>query len=156
MSVILPPFGAPEAIRRESEADLQAEKVAADRLAQCFEWEMVKLCPSKYIVDFAAFHRGSLVAYVEIKTRNISHDQLASFQTFMVSANKIAWLKMMAWSGGKNVMALMVASLTDALLMANVRTMNLHHQYGGRKDREEWRDMEPIAHIPFSSMQLIP
>lgn len=156
MSVIMPPPGAAEAFKRETDEDLKEEASVARALSSCFGWEMVKLCPNKYIVDFAAFRNGFLASYVEIKSRKITYDQLASFQTFMISANKVAWLKMLAWAGGKSVKAIVVASLIDAILIADVRSMTLQHRYGGRKDREEWRDMEPIAHIHFTEMQLIP
>ena len=133
----------------ETAADRSNERTAIDLLCRVWRCRAVKL-PRHHSADFVLLGKdGSIKAWIEIKTRNFPKN---TYPTYMISVQKIADLNTL--SSVSNVPAVLVVALTDAVLYHRI-SPPYAMAMGGRKDRGDPLDQEPVFHIPFSSFEEI-
>jgi len=134
----------------ENANTLKHESTFAVDLARAWRCLLVKV-PVKYCIDMLAMRNGSPVAWVELKNRDTSSN---AFGEYMLSLGK--------WKAGREL-----ATATSLPFMLAVRwndgdtcvrldgETKIRLGFGGRADRGDWQDQEPMAFIPMKSFQRI-
>ena len=106
-----------------------------------------KKMPKAYRADYAIFKDGLLHGIAEVKRRR--YDRFA-FETFFISAGKFQACLEMGYM--YNVAFLIFVQWNDVLAYWLWKPPNMYMQYqvrwGGRKDRNDAQDQEPMVHIP--------
>jgi hypothetical protein len=131
----------------ESKSDIEFETQVASHLAAVWTADAVKL-PRFYKCDWALRRGKKVAALLEIKCRKNAADK---YPTIILSSDKWSYLRQM--DAALNVPALFVAKFTDGIRYIRPATShNFTVEMGGRFDRGDWQDMEPVIHIPISEM----
>ena len=134
----------------ETAADRSNERDAIDVVCKAWRCRAAKL-PRHHSADFVLLGKDdSIKGWVEIKTRNFLK---GTFPTYMIAVQKIADLTALATVSG--VPAVLVVALKDAVLYHRIAPP-YPLAMGGRKDRGDPLDQEPVFHIPFSSFEELP
>jgi len=106
--------------------------------------------PKTYQIDYGVYQKGSnrLLSVVEIKSRNI---ELATYPSLILSAHKMHAL--VNWYV-RGVQSRLLYKLNDGLYSLNITTDVYQYKItsGGRTDRGDWQDIEPVYHIPTSDL----
>ena len=103
---------------------------------------------TRYEVDYALLRRGKVMAWAEIKCRkNIR----AKYDTYAVGLRKI--MSGQALATATNLPFLLIVRWTDALGWIAPEMNDV--RWGGRFDRNDAQDIEPMVHIPISAFKLI-
>lgn len=119
----------------------------AKRLARAWRCRIVAL-PRRYPLDRAVVDgRGRVRALIEVKCRRYAR---GTYPDYMVSAMKIA--EAMAVAGTMAVPVILAVRLRDALLWHRVAPP-YEARIGGRRDRGDPDDVEPVLHIPFEQFE---
>lgn len=119
------------------------EAAVAARAARVVDASFQKF-PISYQIDGWFAHGGKPVRLVEIKCRTYHRDD---FETFMIDASKIEaglrWAKLM------DVPFVLIVQWTDqcCALVVTDDTDISDVQWGGRADRQDQNDMEPVIHF---------
>ena len=127
----------------ETQADKNREFVAKGLLKEMFyKREIVKL-HKHYIIDFVLLDGKEIVGVVEFKTAKYSIDK---HPTFMMSLNK--WNKGLEYYHQHNIPFYILAKYTEGYYLHEY-SPNLSYkvELGGRRDRDDPLDIEPIIRI---------
>jgi Holliday junction resolvase-like predicted endonuclease len=132
----------------EQESDREAQAHVASILERRWNCKAAPL-PRNYTVD-CVLHRGeskAVIALVEIKCRTNSSQ---AYPTYILSASKLDRMKSL--SATMSVPALLVVKWTDIIGFISIRRLpkSLKFYIGGRDDRKDTQDKEPVIHIPIS------
>ena len=131
----------------ETDADLQREKEVQEALFLMWEVDFHKL-PRAYHVDWMLTKRGEAKAFAELKCRNNPRSQ---YPTLMLSMHKWMHGKAMAQEiGGK---FLVIVKWSDGIFYHTQGWCDVTYGVGGRKDRGDWQDIEPVVHIPVTDFK---
>lgn len=134
----------------ETSADRSNERNTIAVVCKAWRCRAAKL-PRHHSADFVLLGKDdSIKGWVEIKTRNFVR---GTFPTYMIAVQKIAELTTLAAVSG--VPAVLVVALKDAILYHRI-SPPYQLAMGGRKDRNDPLDQEPVFHIPFSSFEELP
>ena len=128
----------------ETEQTLAAERQVVESVKHPDE-QAVKL-PKQYRIDFALVFDGSVKRFVEVKCRTNHSTQ---FDTYIISLAKVSAAKHLAQV--TKLPVFLVVKWNDAtgcVLLDQVESS--HITFGGRYDRGDWQDEEPLVHIPIS------
>lgn len=135
----------------ESEEHLTEEAKVAYLLAEVWSATPSKL-PKFYKCDWALVIKTNIKALLEIKCRDIMPDQ---YDTVILSADK--WTYLINIDRALGVPALFCVRFADK----SIRYIRPSHQkgflvkLGGRNDRQDWQDVEPVVHIPVDQMRIV-
>ena len=134
----------------ETNADLRNERSVAAWLGDLWRAYPQKL-PKSYAIDFGMVRQKEVAAWVEVKCRD---NPMGQYPTLAISLKKITTgLELSEWTTKP---FLLVVRWTDATAYMHVSTRDQFTvEIGGRKDRGDWQDMEPMAHFPTESFQLL-
>ena len=129
----------------------------ADVLAE--RWVMEQICPTMcdfrklpkaYQIDYGVYQKRSnkLIRVVEIKARDVN---LKTYPTLILSAHKMHSL--IDWYV-RGVDAQLLYKLNDGLFSLEITTDMYQYNItsGGRTDRGDWQDVEPVYHIPKADL----
>ena len=94
--------------------------------------------------DFALTHKGKVEAMVEVKCRTCDKRR---FDTYLISTNKLRRLKRAAKAS--RCLPILLVEWTDALAYIIITDANYKVALGGRDDRCDLYDREPVAHLPI-------
>lgn len=134
----------------ESQADVSREASVAEILASSWKCGISKL-PRLYSCDYAAMRSGEISAWVEIKCRN------ASYPTYIISLHK--WMKGIELSEATGLPFLLVVSWPvngkREVMFLNVKRGPVKVIIGGRKDRNDAADQEPMVEVPLSEFRRV-
>jgi Holliday junction resolvase-like predicted endonuclease len=128
----------------ETGCDLETENQLADIFLNS-GYELRKLNPAQYAVDFAVIHRGtqSIVGFIEVKRRRVNHDL---YPNFMISLSKM--MKGIELAERTNTTFGIYVKYDDGWFSYNVNLDSyLIPVIGGRKDRGDEYDIEPVVKI---------
>ena len=143
-------LGEPVAMSRpiyETEADRANERRVADILLDRWRCTAVKL-PRRYEIDYALSRGNRVMAWAEVKCRTNPREQ---YPTYMVALGKvIAGLDL---AQRTNLPFMLVVQWTDSLGWVTPKLDAIH--IGGRHDRGDGDDEEPVAHIPITEFKLL-
>lgn len=128
----------------ETKHDLRIEDVVAEIYARQLHVGQVKIPAKQYRMDRAAVREGRIVGFFEIKTRTTTHDR---YESYMLSAAKfrdgVYWHNL-------GLSFTLVVSFTDGLYYYTYRDHDdISYTLGGRTDRNDGQDIEPLALIPM-------
>jgi len=129
----------------ESESDLLNEQGVAIAISRAWRVIPVKL-PVEFRVDYALFRGEDIKAWAEVKCRRVERQK---YPTYIVSLAKVKAGQRLALAHG--VPFLLVVQWADATGWV-IPTLD-DVRVGGRRDRGESLDIEPMVHIPISSFK---
>lgn len=135
----------------ENQNDRSNETAVIQKVCDVLNCEWVKLKPS-YGLDFGFCKDGKLIGLAEVKCRKYTFEKIDSLGGYMLSLHK--------WTAAKNLVnttdlpfSLIVKDSNDQIRAAIFESMLMHYNImiTGRKDRNDWQDIEPCVMIPISS-----
>ena len=132
----------------ESQADLQNELQVAEHLNKVWHCKFHKL-PMSYNVDWMIM-RDIPVAFAELKCRK---NDSTRYPTLMLSLNK--WVKGSQFANELDVPFFIICRWTDGLFFHEVGSNPVTYGIGGRTDRGDSQDTEPVVYIPVESFKRI-
>jgi hypothetical protein len=122
------------------------EDIVANRFAKAYGYKSNKT-PRFYKVDRVMTKNGNVKCFVEIKCRTNVFDK---YPTVILSSDK--WNFLYQLDVSLNTPAIMVFSFTDGKI-GYIRPRNnadkIKVSIGGRIDRNDQDDIEPVVHIPI-------
>lgn len=130
----------------ESDRDLSEEAKAIEILCLRGKLAAHKL-PRRYEIDYLMMQRGGLYGWAEVKVR----PGVERYDTFMLSCAKVmAGRRLAEVFGGRFIV---VVRRTDDMMVLDA----LSHRpnfvaMGGRADRGDDQDIEPVAHYRWGQM----
>ena len=127
----------------ETAADLKNEREVAEMLTHAWCADLKKT-PPKYPYDYIAIDGTEVVAFIEIKNRNNAADK---YETYMISLDKIVQCQTASVISG--VGFYLVVRFTDKVMFWSFSENQFHVESGGRFDRGDKQDVEPVVHIPM-------
>jgi len=129
----------------ENQRDLTNENLVATALKEK-GLDFVKM-PVSYRLDFAMLHKGKVRGFAEVKTRNNRHDK---YPTLMISLGKVMAARQLSEATGTR--SILFVKFLDGLYWCDFASpFNL--EIGGRKDRQDDADIEPVAHFAISAFR---
>lgn len=129
--------------RYENPASLAAEQEVAQVLEDRWKCKLAKM-PIAYHIDWMAIRQDKPVAFMELKCRTNPRQQ---YPTFMLSLAK--WQHGIQMADIANIPFIVSVRWTDGLFYLPVdNDTPFDLGYGGRKDRGDWQDMEPVVYVP--------
>jgi hypothetical protein len=131
----------------ETPADLQREQATIERFLAHFPGCTAEKLPRNTHADFAILSpKGKRVLYVEVKQRFCSRRR---YSTYWIGKSRLERLARSALRDG--VTPLLLVEWEDALgfVDPNKALKASKISIGGRTDRNDERDIEPMASFPF-------
>ncbi len=130
----------------ENQIDLSNEAGVVARL--CAEWgcQSLKL-PMQYRVDFAITKDSRVKAWLEVKCRSRLYSEM------ILSAGKFMAGQQLAQSTDKPFVV--AFCINDHIYWRDCSDDQPEICVGGRTDRGDWQDTEPIVMLPFSEFRHI-
>jgi len=127
--------------RYETNKDLQNEKEVSKFLEgygiQCFK------LPISYRLDWIAFRDRKLMGFIELKTRTTKR---LTYPTLILSLSKFSAGCSLSRLTGTDFWV--AAKWTDSLGFCCCSDLGAEIEMGGRHDRNDRDDFEPVVHLP--------
>jgi len=137
----------------EDDKSLAAERELAATLESKWRCKLHKL-PISYHLDYMAtrtehcefFNETTekAVSFIELKCRTCKHD---AFDTYMLALSKLVKARELSQNTGLPVF--LGVKWSDRMGFVRLNTCQSQLGIGGRKDRKDWQDIEPVVHIPI-------
>ena len=124
----------------ENDNDLRSEKNLISYVSDCWNVASYKL-PMSYKIDYAMYRNERPVGFAEVKCRTHT---FGTFPTYIISLAKVMEARRLARE--TNTKSILIVSWTDRTGYLDFFS---HHQirHGGRSDRNDWQDQEPMCHF---------
>ena len=124
----------------ENDNDLRSEKNLISYVSDCWNVASYKL-PMSYKIDYVMYRDESPVGFAEVKVRTHT---FGTFPTYIISLAKVMEARRLARE--TNTKSILIVSWTDRTGYLDFFS---HHQirHGGRSDRNDWQDQEPMCHF---------
>ena len=134
----------------ETSEDLSKEALAIQKFIARFGGavEFAKL-PIQYKMDFCLIDDETVCTFVEVKCRT---NKKTAYSTYIISRSKIVVAKAYNDIGIK---CILLVQWTDEMGWVDLSNNEWPVKIGGRKDRGDWQDIEPVAHIPISEFNIV-
>lgn len=108
--------------------------------------------PMQYHLDFGLYRGGELVAFAEVKCRKTP---FANYPTYIISLSKVVAALDLSAAAGR-VPALLVVNWADVVGWVNLaQAGDWKVRSGGRTDRGDWQDVEPVVEIPIEEFSVL-
>jgi hypothetical protein len=134
----------------ETDGDLEKEREIGRTLSRAWKATLHKL-PRAYNVDWMLVNaQGQAKAFVELKSRSNPSTQ---YPTLMLSLHK--WMHGKAMAKEIGGVFLVVVRWTDGLYYHRQGDCEVTYGIGGRTDRGDDQDVEPVVHIPTKEFKRI-
>lgn len=129
--------------------DLREEEKAIEILCRRGKLAAHKL-PRRYEIDYLLLQRGGMYGWAEVKVR----PGVERYDSFMLSCAKVmAGRRLAEVFGGRFIV---VVRRTDDLMVLDALSHRPDYvAMGGRTDRGDDQDMEPVAHYRWDQMSRI-
>jgi len=133
----------------ENANDLRSEKKLISHVSDCWNVVSYKM-PMSYKIDYAMYRidtgtsnssSENLVGFAEVKCRT---HKFGTFPTYIISLAKVMEARRLARE--TDTRSILIVSWTDKIGYLDFFS---HHQirHGGRADRNDWQDQEPVCHF---------
>ena len=134
----------------EKSSDRSAEEIAIKKFINSFdpEVEFFKL-PIQYKMDFALVRNGQITALVEVKSRK---NKKNAYPTYMISMSKLTSAASYKAIG---INCILLIQWSDQIGWIQMNHKEWTFKVGGRKDRNDWQDIEPVGHISVKNFKEI-
>ena len=133
--------------RYERPRDLTNEQRVAARMKER-GIELHKL-PMSYRLDFAMFRDGKLRGFAETKARN---NRFRSYPTLMISLGKVMAARQLAEIS--DTRSVLLVKFLDEIVWCDFAS-SFEVAMGGRWDRGDDDDVEPVAHYPIEAFKIV-
>lgn len=133
----------------ETDSSLEAERKIVQDLCDKWKVNCAKL-PISYNVDYCLLNDGKLRAWLEVKCRYCTS---VEYPTYFISAKKI--FNGLQMSEASGVPFILAVRWEDKLGFIRVLKGSYKIKIGGRKDRNDWQDVEPMAHFNIKDFTMI-
>lgn len=133
--------------RYERPRDLTNEQRVAARMKE--RGIELRKMPISYRLDFAMFRDGKLRGFAEVKTRNNRHD---TYPTLMISLGKVMAARQLAEVS--ETRSVLLVQYLDGIYWCNFASP-FEVAMGGRWDRADDDDVEPVAHFPIEAFKMV-
>ncbi len=124
----------------ETKINLNSEIKVMDYVSQCWNVVYFKL-PMSYKIDYAIYRDTNLVGFAEVKCRTHT---FGAFPTYIISLAKV--LEARRLGRETNTTSILIVSWLGALAYLDFFSPFTTKQ-GGRSDRGDWQDQEPMEHF---------
>jgi len=131
----------------ENQRDLSNEHLVATILKEK-GIDLVKM-PISYRLDFAMLRKGKVRGFAEVKTRNNRHDK---YPTLMISLGKVMAARQLAEVS--ETRSVLLVQYLDGIYWCNFASP-FEVAMGGRWDRADDDDVEPVAHFPIEAFEMV-
>ena len=130
----------------ENDNDLRSEKNLISYVSDCWNVASYKL-PMSYKIDYVMYRDDSPVGFAEVKVRTHT---FGTFPTYIISLAKVMEARRLARE--TNTKSILIVSWTDRTGFLDFFS---HHQirHGGRSDRNDWQDQEPMCHFNLKAFK---
>jgi hypothetical protein len=125
----------------ENSNDLSNELRISQYLENCWKAKFVKM-PISYHIDWAIVRDNEIKAFAEYKRRHNLKDR---YETLMLSLNK--WRNGRSLGADLGVPFFIIVEWDDGLYYYNTNIETPIYGFGGRLDREDLQDQEPVVFI---------
>tara|TARA_R110002020_G_scaffold363831_1_gene576134 strand:- start:250 stop:666 length:417 start_codon:yes stop_codon:yes gene_type:complete len=132
----------------ETSEDLLNERGVIESFCNRFGFGFEKM-PKQYHLDYCVLKNNKVVGFCEVKVRTNNHNQ---YNTLLLSLSKVS-----AANGLKqasNINSILLVKWKDRSGYTYFKN-NWPVMVGGRKDRNDWQDIEPVVHIPIPEFKFI-
>ena len=129
----------------ESDADRENEEAIIVKMTAGSGATWKKLPEQRYAVDFAIFRNDVLVAFAEVKRRR---NNKATYDTLMISLSKMLSGRELAQAYGVRFLVGIGWDDATAYWKMPADWEPVIVNWGGRTDRSNALDEEPVVHIP--------
>jgi hypothetical protein len=128
----------------ETPENLKNEQVVAEQITSKWDIKVEKLKPLHHF-DYAFIHDGKITGFLEIKCRTFASN---TYWTYMISLEKV--MRGMDYWERCNLRVILAVHWTDRIGWCNLEREGDGWEIvlGGRNDREDDQDMEPVVLIP--------
>jgi len=133
----------------ETSADREHESRLVSGLSQKFKCTFEKL-PIKMGMDYAALRNGEVVAFFEVKRRSVSSNK---YPTYMISVHKLMAAKSLSELTG--LPCYLLVEWTDKTGIIKLPPKNMTIKMGGRADRNDPDDIEPVFHFQIGDFSSV-
>jgi hypothetical protein len=133
----------------ESSFDLKNENDVSEQLSDLWDCTFHKL-PISYHIDWMLMKNNKSVAFAELKTRKNSSKQ---YPTLLLSLAK--WIYGNHLSKATSLPFLIIAKWTDGIFYVNSNNAKVTFGIGGRTDRNDNQDIEPVVYIDINSFKKV-
>jgi hypothetical protein len=134
----------------ETTADRVRELSVVDAYSKATGWTFNKV-PAHYRVDGCFTDKnGNLAAWVEVKNRTCSK---GTYPTYLISLNKVR--EGLALAKDTGVPFVLLVKWTDGCFELPIAELPLSIRVGGRSDRNDWQDQEPVCFFDINSFRQI-
>lgn len=133
----------------ERPLDRDNEGQLAQLVTQKWKCTMSKL-RDKSAFDYAAIRNDDVMAFIEMKTRK---NEMHKYPTYMISFTKVFKAKQL--NQALHLPVLLIVKWADAVGFTSLHNCKPSIKIGGRKDRKDPADIEPVALIPIKDFQRI-
>lgn len=138
----------------ETERDRSREDEIMGLIEDIWDCNLVKM-DKRQILDFAAMRNGEVTAWIEYKYRNYDWAKIDRFGGYMLSLKK--------WEEGhRKVMDTAIPFLIIVNCLGDIRFWRVRRRdnpkigFGGRTDRNDPLDTEPVVFLPVKNFQKFP
>jgi len=130
----------------ENANDLRSEQNLISYVSDCWNVASYKL-PMSYKIDYVMYRDESPVGFAEVKVRTHT---FGTFPTYIISLAKVMEARRLARE--TNTKSILIVSWTDKTGYLDFFS---HHQikHGGRSDRNDWQDQEPMCHFDLKDFK---
>lgn len=131
----------------ETKEDLEKEASLGSIISRRWKCRMQKLQPRDPF-DYAAVRDGKISAFIEIKNRT---NRMLQYPTYMISMTKVVNATMTTISTG--LPCFLVVRWIDKIGYINIGNVETFVTMGGRIDRSDPQDVEPVCHIDIRTFK---
>tara|TARA_A100000172_G_scaffold69562_1_gene49661 strand:+ start:942 stop:1388 length:447 start_codon:yes stop_codon:yes gene_type:complete len=133
----------------EKQMDRDNEAELALIVTQKWKCQMSKM-KDKSAFDYAAIRSNEVMAFIEMKTRKT---EMNKYPSYLISFTKV-------WKAKQLYQALhlpvfLLVKWADKIAFTALHNCKPKVQIGGRKDRQDPSDIEPVAMIPLEDFLLL-
>jgi|TARA_R110000796_G_scaffold26400_3_gene73488 hypothetical protein len=105
--------------------------------------------PITYKLDYAMYRNDNLVGFSEVKCRTNS---VQDYKTYIISLSKVMSARRL--SSVTSTKSLLIVSWSDAIGWIDFFS-DFKVKQGGRSDRNDWQDQEPVCHFDIKDFKII-
>ena len=135
-------------VKYETLENLTEEKNILGYISQKWDVSCSKM-PISYKLDYAMYRNDELVGFAEVKSRTHA---FRTFDTYIISLSKVMTARRLA-----------SVTTTKSLLIVNWNNVigwidffsDFSVRQGGRSDRNDWQDQEPMCHFDINDFKII-
>lgn len=132
--------------RYENSKSLAAEQSFAYLIQEAWKCTLAKL-PLQYSIDYGVYRDDKFLGFAELKNRTVNKH---TYPTYMISLSKFLKAKELNRSTGKGT-SLCVSWKDECGYVRLDSILDYTISQGGRTDRGDWQDIEPVLYIDINS-----